>query len=67
MPKKLYRNTNNKMIGGVCSGLADYFSLDPTVVRLLWIILAVCSISGLFWVYIICWVIIPADDNIIDN
>ncbi len=67
MTKKLYRNTNNKMIGGVCSGLADYFSLDPTVVRLLWIILAVCSISGLFWVYIICWVIIPADDNIIDN
>lgn len=67
MTKKLYRNTSNRMIGGVCSGLADYFGIDSTIVRLAWAILTVCSISGLFWIYIICWIVIPADNNIIDN
>lgn len=65
--KRLYRDTNDKMIGGVCSGIANYFNIDKTIIRLIWAILAVCSFSGLFWVYIICWIIIPADDNIIDN
>lgn len=65
--KKLYRDTNDKMIAGVCSGIANYFNLDKTLIRLVWAILAVGSLSTLFWIYLICWLIIPADDNIIDN
>lgn len=67
MSKKLYRNTNEKIIAGVCSGIADYFGIDKTIVRLIWAILTCFSISGLFWVYIICWIIIPADNGIIDG
>lgn len=65
--KKLLRDTNDKMLGGVCSGIANYLNIDKTIIRLVWAILAVCSFSALFWVYIICWIVIPADDNIIDN
>ena len=36
MEKKLYRNTSNKMLAGVCSGLAEYINIDPTVIRLIW-------------------------------
>ena len=38
--KRLYRNVNDKMLCGVCSGLADYFNIDPTLVRLAWVVLA---------------------------
>lgn len=65
--KKLYRDANDKMIAGVCSGIANYFNIDKTLVRLGWAILAVGSLSTLFWIYLICWMIIPADNNIIDN
>ena len=57
MEKKLYRNTNNKMIAGVCSGLAEYVNVDPTIVRLIW---ALVGLSGAGLVaYLICALIIP--------
>ncbi|MEI3163536.1 MAG: PspC domain-containing protein [Lachnospirales bacterium] len=65
--KKLCRDTNDKMIAGVCAGIANYFGIDKTIVRLVVAILAICSFSGLFWVYLIAWLIMPEDDNIIDN
>ena len=65
--KKLCRDTNDKMIAGVCAGIANYFGIDKTIVRLVVAILAICSFSGLFWAYLIAWLIMPEDDNIIDN
>ena len=65
--KKLCRDTNDKMIAGVCAGIANYFGIDKTIVRLVVAILAICSFSGLFWIYLIAWLIMPEDDNIIDN
>lgn len=65
--KKLFRDTNDKMIAGVCSGIANYLNMDKTIIRLIWAILAIGSFSVLFWVYLICWIVIPADNNIIDN
>ena len=57
MDKKLYRNTNNKMIAGVCSGLAEYINIDPTIVRVIW---ALVGLSGAGIVaYLICALIIP--------
>ncbi len=56
--KRLTRDTGNKMIGGVCSGVANYFGIDPTLVRIIWAVLALGYGAGIL-AYIICWVIIP--------
>ncbi len=57
--KHLYRNTTNKVFGGVCSGIADYFEIDPVVVRLVWVILTLLSMGLGIIAYIIAWIIIP--------
>ena len=57
--KKLYRSSSNKMLAGVCGGIGEYFNIDPTVIRLLWAVLA-CSSTGIF-VYILAAVIIPLE------
>ena len=56
--KKLYRNTENKMLAGVCSGIADYFDIDPTLVRLGWVLFSLLGGSGLL-AYTIAAIIIP--------
>ena len=66
MKKKLYRNTKNKMIAGVCAGVADYFNIDPTIVRILWVLVGLMAFAGVI-LYIICMFIIPEKpDNYID-
>ncbi len=57
-PKKLYRSRNDKMIGGVCGGLGEFLGVDPTLVRLAFVILAIFGGSGIL-LYIIAWLIIP--------
>jgi phage shock protein C len=57
-PRKLYRSRNQRMIAGVCGGLADYFNLDATLVRVLFLLLAVFGGTGLV-IYIVMWVIVP--------
>ena len=56
--KKLYRTNEGKMIGGVCAGIAEYFNIDPTVVRLIWAIALFLGGAGL-WAYIIALIIMP--------
>ena len=56
--KKLYRNTENKMLAGVCSGIADYFDIDPTLVRLGWVLFCALGGSGLL-AYIIAALVMP--------
>ena len=58
MDKKLTKSSNNRMLCGVCAGLAEYFNVDPTVIRLLWVILTFCGGSGIL-AYIIAAIIIP--------
>lgn len=57
-PKKLYRNTQDKMIAGVCSGIADYFKIDPTLVRLGAVLFACAGGAGLV-AYLVAWIIVP--------
>jgi phage shock protein C len=57
-PKKLYRIPSEGMIGGVCAGLAQYLNTDPTVVRLIFVLLTLAGFSGLL-IYIIMWLIVP--------
>jgi phage shock protein PspC (stress-responsive transcriptional regulator) len=58
--KKLYRNKNDYKIAGVCSGMGEYFDIDPVIIRLLFL-LAFFLGAGLI-VYIIGWIIIPVKD-----
>jgi len=56
--RKLYRDTDNRLAGGVCSGLGAYFSVDPLIFRILFVIFALMFFSGVI-VYLILWVVIP--------
>ena len=58
MNRKLYKSNQNKMIAGVCGGLGEFFDVDPTLIRLLWVIFALADGSGLL-VYIASAIIIP--------
>ena len=57
MAKRLYKS-NDKKIAGVCAGLAEYFDIDPTIVRILWVILALAAGTGIL-AYLICAIIMP--------
>ncbi len=58
--KRLYRSSHDYMLGGVAGGLAEYFSIDPTLVRLLFVLLAFVSIGfPALLVYLILWVVVP--------
>jgi len=57
MEKRLYKSKNNKVLGGVCGGLADYFDVDPVLVRVIAIVLIFTATSVI--AYIILWVIMP--------
>ena len=58
MEKRLQRSRTEKMIGGVCGGIAEYFAVDPTIVRILWVIITLLGGAGLL-LYVILWVIMP--------
>lgn len=58
--KKLYRSRKNKMIAGVAGGLAEYFDLDPTWIRLLFILFFFLGGSALL-IYVIMWMIVPLE------
>ena len=55
--KRLYRSRKDKRIGGVCGGLGEYLSIDPTLIRLIWVLLALSGVGIL--AYFIAWIIIP--------
>ena len=59
MSKKLTKSINSRMICGVCGGIGEYFHIDPTMIRLIWVILTFGSIGSGLIVYIIAAVIIP--------
>ena len=58
MNKRLYKSEQNKQIAGVCQGIAEYFDIDPTLVRLAFAISLVFAGTG-FWVYIIMSIVLP--------
>lgn len=64
MQKRLYRLDKGAMLAGVCGGVAEYFNLEPNLVRLIWAALTFMSFSGAFWVYIIAAVILPRKSDI---
>ena len=67
MQLKLYRSKSNRMLVGVCAGVADYFNIDPTVVRVAWAITSLFAFVGVV-AYVVCAFVIPEkpDNTIID-
>jgi phage shock protein C len=57
-PRKLYRSRTQRMVAGVCGGLAEYLNVDATLIRVLFLILAVFGGSGLV-IYLAMWIIVP--------
>jgi len=58
-PKRFYRSTDDKMLAGVCGGLAEYFNIDPTIVRLIAVIIALCTGGSAIIAYIALAIIVP--------
>jgi phage shock protein PspC (stress-responsive transcriptional regulator) len=56
---RLYRNADDKILGGVCSGLANYLGIDPVILRIIFVVL----IGALFWVYILLWIVVPSQSQ----
>ncbi|HDS11793.1 MAG TPA: PspC domain-containing protein [Candidatus Wirthbacteria bacterium] len=56
--RRLYRSNQDKMIAGVCGGIAEYLQVDPSLVRLIWMGLTLAAGSG-FVMYLVCWLVIP--------
>lgn len=55
---KLYRSNEERVFAGVCGGIAEYFDIDPVIVRLIWIIFVIYGGSGIV-LYLLAWILIP--------
>ena len=63
MTKRLTKSLGDKKIAGVCSGVAKYIGIDPTVVRIAWVLLVLLFGVGIF-LYLVCWLLMPDDSSI---
>lgn len=61
--KRLERSRKNRVIAGVCAGLADYFKIDVALMRVLFVVATICGSFG-FWMYVILWIVVP-EENIL--
>ena len=59
--KRLYRSVRDRRIGGVAAGTAEFFDIDPSIARVLWLLLAVFSGGGFLIVYLVMWAVVPEE------
>ncbi len=59
VPRRLYRSRMDRKLGGVCGGLAEYFNVDPVIVRLIWVALTILSLGMGILLYLIALVVVP--------
>jgi phage shock protein PspC (stress-responsive transcriptional regulator) len=60
-PLRLVRRTDDKVLGGVCAGLADHLGMDPTLVRVLTVLATVLGFGSVVIAYLVAWAIVPRD------
>jgi phage shock protein PspC (stress-responsive transcriptional regulator) len=65
-PKRLFRDPDNTMLGGVCSGLAAYFDVDITLIRVIFLVALIAG-GASFWIYIIMWIVVPKANTIAEK
>jgi len=58
--KRLYRSRDDRMVAGVCAGLAEYVDIDPTIVRLLFV-LGLFAGGATFWAYLVMMMVVPEE------
>ena len=63
--RRLMRSTTDRRIAGVCGGIAKYLNVDPTVVRIIFLVALLCGSVG-FWAYLIVWIAAP-EDNLLNQ
>ncbi|MAU09272.1 MAG: hypothetical protein CL607_05580 [Anaerolineaceae bacterium] len=61
--KRLYRSQTNRQVAGVCGGLADYFNVDPTLVRIIFLLLFFGMGNG-FILYVVLWMVMPEESDV---
>ncbi len=66
MKKKLYRSRRDQKLCGVCAGFAEYFSIDPTIVRVIWALFTAAGGAGIL-AYIVCAIVIPQETDTDNN
>jgi len=66
MQKRLYKIEQGKKLDGVCGGIAEYFDIDPTVIRLAWILFVACAGTGIL-AYIVAAIVMPRKSDIIEG
>jgi phage shock protein C len=59
MVKRLYRSQKDKVLGGVCGGLAEFLETDPVLIRLVWIVFSLLSLGAGIVAYVLFWIVIP--------
>jgi len=64
--KKLFRSRSERWLAGVCGGIGDYFNIDATVIRILFILFGLVFGSGLLF-YIILWILIPLEPDVVES
>lgn len=64
MDKKLYLSSTNKVIAGVCGGIAEYLKVDATFIRIAWVLFMILSYAApAIIIYIVCWAIMPLSES----
>lgn len=61
--KRLYRSHSEHVIAGVCAGIGEYADIDPTIIRLVWVVLTLLSLGVGVIAYAIAWIIVPEGQN----
>jgi phage shock protein C len=59
--RKLYRSRNNRMIFGVCAGLANFFGIDPTIMRLIFAVGTIFGFGSFIFIYIVLFIVVPEE------
>jgi phage shock protein PspC (stress-responsive transcriptional regulator) len=59
--KRLYRSKTERLLGGICGGIGQYYDTDPNLIRILWVVLTLLSIGIGVIAYIVAWIIIPEE------
>ena len=62
MEKKLRLSVRNKIIAGVCGGIAEYFKVDATLIRIIWVLLTLMAYGSPIVLYIVCWAVMPSGE-----
>jgi phage shock protein C len=65
-PKRLYRSNSDRWLAGICGGLGQYFHLDPTLIRVIFVLFAL-AFGGGFLAYVILWLIIPLEPDTVEE